>query len=286
MFRLDAVPKYRLARPPLNQALVDLRFPVQARLAAMEGIAPIQQHLRELFPYLRQQQLQHVSLLITPGAPAAAEAQATPSWQFEDDNGWSLTLAPASLVLAIGPRYTEFSEFSERFNAILDALAQYAYISRADRLGVRYINVAEVPPDDEYAWRRWFRPELIGWAGSEFLDDSTRLITSLTQTQLAAAPIGDLSGLPVDVQAVIRHGLIPANTIVPGIVPIQPQRPAYLIDLDVFVEVPQSFDPKELARQVTLFHDQVDRFFFWAMTDEGAEYFGKEVRHAHDNTTV
>jgi uncharacterized protein (TIGR04255 family) len=286
MFRLDAAPKYRLARPPLNQALVELRFPVQAGLATIEGIAPIQQHLRKLFPYLKQQQLQQVSLLITPGAPAAAETQAAPSWQFEDDNGWSLTLTPSTLGLAIGPRYTEFSEFSERFNAILDALDEYAFIPRADRLGVRYINVAEVPPDDEYAWRLWFRSELTGWAGSDLFDDSTRLITSLTQTQLAAAPIGDLRGLPVDVQAVIRHGLIPANTIVPGIVPIQPQRPAYIIDLDVFVEAAQPFDPKELTRQVTLFHDQVDRFFFWAMTDEGADYFGKEIRHAHDNTPI
>jgi uncharacterized protein (TIGR04255 family) len=286
MFRLDAMPKYSLARPPLVQALVDLRFPVQANLASMAGIAPIQQHLSDLFPYMKQQQQQSVSLLLGPGGPTATETQSTPSWSFDDDNGWSLTLTPSNAVLSIGSKYSEFGEFSKRFEVLLEVLAEYAYIPRADRLGVRYINVAEVPPDDERSWCRWFRPELTGWAGSELISDSTRLVTSLAQTQLAAPPVGELSGPPVDVQAIIRHGLIPANTIVPGAVPIQPQRPAYIIDIDFFVDAPQSFDPKELTRQVTLFHEQIDRFFFWAITDEGADYFGKEARHAHDNTTV
>lgn len=277
MFRIDAVPQYRLARPPLNQALVDMRFPVQAGLASLGGIAPVQQRLRDLFPYLKQQQQQSVSLLIGPGGPATAGTQATPAWSFEDDNGWSVILTPSNVVLSIGSKYKDFSEFAERFSVLLEALGQDAYISRADRLGVRYINVAEVPPEDEYAWRRWFRPELTGWAGSQIVGDSARVVTTLTQTQLAAAPVGGLSGPPVDVQAVIRHGLVPANTIVPGTMPIQPQRPAYILDIDIFVDAPQPYEPKELSRQVTIFHDQIDRFFFWGLTDEGAEYFGREA---------
>jgi uncharacterized protein (TIGR04255 family) len=252
----------------------------------MGGIAPVQQRLQHLFPYLEQQQQQFVSLLLPAGLPATAGAQTTPSWKFEDDNGWSLTITPSKVVLSIGSEYRNFREFSERFDALLDALGQQAYVSRADRLGVRYINVAEVPPDDDFAWSRWFRPELTGWTGSGLLGDSTRVITGLTQTQLATAPVGDLSGLPVDVQAVIRHGLIPANTTIQGAAPIQLQRPAYIIDIDVFEEAPQRYDPKELSRQVTLFHDQIDRFFFWAMTDEGANYFGKEASSADDNASV
>lgn len=284
MFRLDSAPSYRLARPPLKQALVEVRFPVQAGLATMEGIAPIQQHLSTLFPYLKQQQLQQVSLLIGPGLPAAAETQSSPTWRFEDDIGWSLVVAPGSATLYIGPQYSEFQEFSDRFTVAVNALRYSAGVLRADRLGVRYLNIAEIPPEDERAWRRWFRPELTGWSGTSVVDSPTRLITSLTQTQIAAPPVGKLSGPPVDVQAFVRHGIIPANTVVPGTVPVQPQLPAYLIDIDVFVEAPQPFDPAELSRQVTVFHDQIDRFFYWAMTEEGARYFGKEVGYADDNS--
>jgi uncharacterized protein (TIGR04255 family) len=283
MFRLDAAPRYRLSRSPLNQALVQVRFPVRTELATMEGVAPIQQALGELFPYLKQEQVQLVSVLVGPGAAATPEAQSTHTWRFEDDSGWTLVLAPDSATLSIGPRYNEFRDFSDRFSTVLSALSNRAGVSRADRLGVRYLNIAEIPPGDEHAWRRWFRAELTGWGGTDLIGDETKLITSLTQTQLASRPVGELLGPPVDIQAIVRHGIIPDNTVIPGAVPVKPQRAAYLIDLDVFVEAPQRFDPVELSRQVTLFHDQIDRFFFWTMTDEGADYFGCEVHRGDDN---
>lgn len=283
MFRLNPAPAYSLERAPLKQAVVEVRFPIQAPLATVEGIAPIQQLLKELFPYLKQQNVQQLSLTISPGAPLSAGAQAAQTWRFEDDAAWSLTIAPNSAALSTGPQYSEFREFSDRFSAVLNALSEGADVPRADRLGVRYVNIAEFPPGDPHAWRHWFRAELTGWSGTEVVGDTVNLITSLTQTQLAARPVGELAGPPVDVQAIVRHGVIPANTIVPGLTPLQPQRPAYLMDLDVFVEAPQPFDPAELSRQVMLFHDQIDRFFYWSMTESGAEYFGREVRDADDN---
>jgi uncharacterized protein (TIGR04255 family) len=276
MFRLEAPPRYRLTRPPLNQALVEVRFPVQTGLASIEGVAPIQQQLGTLFPYLNQQQVQQLSMLVSPGVPASAEAQTAHTWRFEDDSGWTLVLGPGSATLSIGPQYSEFREFSDRFSAVVSALSISAGVMRADRLGVRYLNIAEIPPGDEHGWRRWFRPELTGWSGTDIIGDS-RLITSITQTQLAAPPVGELAGPPVDVQAIVRHGVVPGNTVIPGAVPPQLQRPAYLIDLDIFVEAPQPFDPQELSRQVTVFHSQIDRFFYWAMTEDGAARFGCEV---------
>jgi uncharacterized protein (TIGR04255 family) len=278
MFELGPAPRYRLARPPLVQAIGQVRFPVRAELATLAGIAPIQKRLDSVFPYLKQQQVQQLSLLLGPGASAATGSQATHTWRFEDDAGWSLEIFPDSATLLVGPQYGEFREFSERFHTVLTALGEGAGVSRADRLGVRYLNIADVPPGEEGAWRQWFRRELTGWSAMELVGATTRLITSLTQTQLAAQPVRDLSGPPVEVQAIVRHGLIPANTTVPtGTLPIQIQNAAYLLDIDVFVEAPQPFDPGELSRQVTLFHDQIDRFFFWALSQDGLEYFGCEV---------
>lgn len=282
MFRLTAAPRYRLARAPLNQAFVEVRYPVQAALSTIEGVAPIQQRLGALFPYLTQQQVQQVSMLVGPGAPVA-EAQVTPTWRFEDDSGWALVLSPSNAILSIGAQYGEFREFADRFTAVMNAIGNSAGISRANRLGVRYLNIAEVPVGDEGAWQRWFRPELTGWSGAAITGE-TKLITSLTQTQLAAPPVGELVGPPVDVQAIIRHGVIPPNAIVPGAVPAQPQRASYLIDMDIFVDAPQQFDPDELARQLTAFHNQIDRFFYWAMTEDGRAYFGCEA--SDDNNPV
>jgi len=97
-------------------------------------------------------------------------------------------VAADSATLAVGPEYGEFAEFSERFRTALTALGEGAGVTRADRLGIRYVNIAEVPPGDPDAWRTWFRPDLTGWSATATVADGARLLASITQTQLAAPP--------------------------------------------------------------------------------------------------
>lgn len=277
MFGLDPCPHYRLARPPLVQSFGQVRFPVRAKFPTLEGVAPIQEHLDDVFPYMTRQEIQQVSLLVGPGMPAAADGLTSQSWKFNDDAGWTLVISADAATLSVGPQYGEFREFADRFRRVLAALDEGGRVTRADRLGIRFINIAEVPPNDPEVWRTWFRPELTGWSATEAVAEGTRLITSITQTQMASPPVGELSGPPVDIQAIVRHGFIPARTTIPGVLPTQAENPAYLLDIDLFVEAPQPFDSDELSRQLTMLHDQIDRFFYWSIAPGGAEYFGVEV---------
>jgi uncharacterized protein (TIGR04255 family) len=277
MFGLDPAPRYRLSRPPLVQAFGQVKFSARAKLATMEGVAPVQDQLESVFPYMSSQQVQQVALLLGPAGASAAGSPSAQVWRFEDGAGWSLNLSPDTATLGVGPQYGEFREFSDRFRAALAALAEGAGVSRTDRLGIRYVNIAEVPPGDAGAWRTWFRAELTGWPATETVADGTHLVTTITQSQLTAPPTGELAGPEADIQALVRHGLVPANTMVPGVLPLQPRGPAFLLDIDVFTEGPQLFEPGELTRQLTMLHDQINRFFFWALTDEGATYFGREI---------
>jgi uncharacterized protein (TIGR04255 family) len=276
MFDLMPQPGYRLARPPLIQALAQVRYPLRARLQTLDGVAPVQDRLEPLFPYMAEQQVQQVSLLVSPGADAQAESQTSRSWRFTDDVGWALALAADSATLSVGPQYGSFDEFAHRFRSILGALAEAGGVARCDRLGVRYINIAEVPVASPTEWRNWFRAELTGWSTANVIGADTTLVTALTQTQLTARPVGVLSGPPVDVQGIIRHGHIPPNTTVPGVVPIQPQGAAFLLDMDLFVEAPQPFDVESLTSQLNLLHSQIDGFFRWALAPGGEAYFGLE----------
>ena len=192
MFGLDPAPRYRLQRPPRAQAFGQVQFSARAKLATLEGVAPVQDLLHPVFPYMRPQQVQQVSLLVGPAGASAAGSQSQQMWQFDDGAGWSLGLSADTATLSVGPQYRDFSEFSERFRSILTALADGAGVTRADRLGVRYVNIAEVPPGDADAWRQWFRPELTGWGATETVGDGTRLLTSITQSQLAAPAAGEL----------------------------------------------------------------------------------------------
>lgn len=273
VFDLMPRPGYRLGRPPLVQALAQVRYPLRARLQTLDGVASVQDRLEPLFPYMAEQQVQQVSLLVSPGAAAQAESQTSRSWRFTDNIGWALQLAADSATLSVGPQYGSFEEFAHRFRSILSALAETGGVVRCDRLGVRYINIAEVPAASPTEWRNWFRPELTGWSTSNVIGADTTLVTSLTQTQLTARPVGDLSGPPVDVQGIIRHGHIPPNTMVPGVVPIQPQGPAFLLDMDLSVDAPQPFDVEALTSQLNLLHGQIDGFFRWALAPGGEAYF-------------
>jgi uncharacterized protein (TIGR04255 family) len=276
VFDLAPVGGYRLARPPLVQALGQIRYPVRARLQTLDGVAPLQDGLLELFPYMNQEQVQQVSLLLGPGMAPISEAQTARTWRFTDDTGWALVVAADAATLSIGPQYEDFEEFRSRFAAVVAALQETAGLPRCDRLGLRYVDIAQMPPGEDGAWREWFRPELTGWSGSTVVGDSTRVVTSITQTQLAAPSVGDLAGPPVDVQAIVRHGYIPANTMVPGVMPGQIDNAAFLLDIDLFIEGHQPFDAEELPRQIAMLHDQIDRFFRWALTSAGEEYFGLE----------
>ncbi|MGI8429976.1 MAG: TIGR04255 family protein [Solirubrobacteraceae bacterium] len=276
VFDLAPVGRYRLARPPLVQALGQIRYPVRARLQTLDGVAPLQDRLLDLFPYMNQEQIQQVSLLVGPGMAPAGEAQTARTWRFTDDVGWTLIVAADAATLSIGPQYGDFEEFRSRFATIVAALQETAGLPRCDRLGLRYVDITQMPPGNDRAWREWFRPELVGWGGGSIVAEGTNVVTSITQTQLTAPPIGDLAGPPVDIQAIVRHGYIPANTMVPGILPEQVANAAFLLDVDLFVEGHQPFDAEELPRQLTVLHDQIDRFFRWGLTPAGEAYFGLE----------
>jgi uncharacterized protein (TIGR04255 family) len=277
MFDLDPVPRYRLARPPLVQALGQIRYPIRATLQTLDGVVGLQQRLQDRFPYMSEDQIQQVSLLMGPGMPPAGGAQTSRAWRFTDDAGWTLLVAPDAATLSVGPEYGDFDEFSARFGEIIAALHEAAQLPRCDRLGLRYIDVAPVSvPGEKQAWGDWFRPELTGWSAGPIVSESTRVVTSITQTQLLTGPPPEFAGLEYPVQGIIRHGYVPPHTMVPGLATPPVDAPAFLLDIDLYIEGHQPFEADALAHQITMLHDQIDRFFRWSLTPAGADHFGLE----------
>ena len=277
MFGLDEAPKYRLARPPLVQALGQVRFPVRAKIPTLEGVAPIQDRLNSIFPYMREQRSQQVSLLVGPTGSASAQSQPEQIWQFNDDHGWTLTLSANTATVGAGSNYGEFKEFSNRFREVVAALAEDAGVTRVDRIGLRYINVADVLPENIRSWHEWFQHDLTGWVTTEVVNGRAKLLTSITQSHFSSQEFSSGRRSEYPLQGIVRHGFVPANTMVPSVLPVQPQGPAFLLDIDMFIETTQLFDAGELSNQLTMLHDEIDRFFFWAISPLGAKHFGLEV---------
>lgn len=277
MFTLPAAGRYRLTRAPLAQALAQVRFPLQARLGTLDGVAAVQDRLTARYPYLAQQQVQSIELQFGPqGTQAAAVSGAGANFTFSADDDHAIVLAPDSATLTAATGYEGVEDFGTRFGEMLTALGEAVQLPRCDRLGVRYLTVASLPPGDSRAWSRWFRPEVVGWVGADTIVDNADVNSAITQVSMSGRPIGDLAGLPAEVQAVVRHGLAPAASAVPGIPPVQVAQESFLMDLDMFVVAPQAWDVDSLTRQFEALHGQIDRFFRWSLTTSGAEFFGLE----------
>lgn len=277
MFRLPAVNRYRLANAPLVQALAQVRFPLQARLGTLEGVAAIQDRISDDFPYLEQQQVQSIEFAFGPEGPKAQVAGAGSTFTFTSEDGHAVVLAPDSATLTVGASYRGVEDFSGRFEQMVSALLTATRLPRFDRLGVRYLNLAQLPPGDAAAWTTWFRPEVLGWAGGrEVLDEDVQIASAITQINFTSPAKGPLADLPAEAQAFIRHGLAPAGSAVPGIPPVQVEQDSFIIDVDCFVVAPHSTDVAAMTSEFRVLHDQIDRFFYWTLAPVGATYFGRE----------
>lgn len=275
MFNLPAVAPYRLTRAPLAQALGQVRFPLQARLGTIEGIAAVQDSLSDRYPYLQAPAPGIELQLGGPGVPAAFSPGAE-QFVFSSDDGHSVHVNPSGFTLSVGPGYNGYRDFNERFRELVSLLHDVVRVPRCDRIAVRYLTLAATPPGDDAKWTKWFRPELLGWIGGAYLDDGTQLLNSLNQVQLRSRPQDPFASFPADVAGVIRHGLVPGGSSVNGMPPVAVSSESYVLDFDFFCEHPQAWDQERLMRQFDALHDQMDRFFFWALTDTGAEDFGYE----------
>lgn len=277
LFEVPEPPPYSLTNAPLAQALGQVRYPLIAQFQTMAGIAPLQNELRGLFPYMEQERVQEVSLLVGPAGPAAAQPPVeTVNWNLTNDQGMLVVVGSGSATLSLGSEYTNVEDFAGAFKHVVSSLATVG-VPRCDRLGVRYLSIAPDLPGEARAWREWFRPELLGIAGTDVITTDA-LFTSMTQVQLSHPPVGDLSDFPADVQGVVRYGAVPAGTTVPGVPPVQTDAPSYLLDLDLFVTGAQPLDAQEVVGQFRKLHREIDTFFHWSLTPEGGKHFGLKAR--------
>lgn len=275
MFDLPDPGPYRLGRLPLVLALVQVQFPLVGRLQDLTGITPVQDALRAAYPYMERVQVNQVALTLSPAGPIQSPTtQSSVSWKFTDDSGWTAVIEPGSASLSVGPTYTDIGEFAARVQDLLAALQRAVGIPRCDRLGVRFINVAQIAEGE--TWAQWFRPELTGWIAAGILHATTRLESSISQTIVRGRGTGALAQSPHEAQAIVRHGLLPPGTAIPvaSLTPLEPLvTTGFILDIDAFIQGPRPFDVTRLHQEFLALHDQINRFFRWSLADEGLAHF-------------
>lgn len=279
MLTVPLPPRFRMSAPPLVQAVVQVNFPIVSRFESVEGVAPLHSALFDLFPYLNQQIVQQVSLMIGPAGPATPQSAQATVYELTDDVGWKLSVTVSSATLEVGAEYAGVGDFARRFGRVCAALHEACSVRRCDRVGMRYLDLVELT-DDNNDWARWFRPELIGLANPAISADG--LVASLTETRLQGDPGGILADLEGCVEGIIRHGVVPPGSIMKGMPPRSVQRRAFVLDMDTYLATPQQFDEQRLVKQFGVLHAEIAKVFHWAVTEDGRARFGYELIDAKD----
>lgn len=273
MLTVAPAPRYRMNAAPLVQALAQVNFPIVPRLQTVDGIAPLQEQLADLLPYMNQQIIQQVELLVGPAGPAAGSAQSGTIYVFTDDGGWSLQVTTQSATLsADGAAYRGVNDFRRRQETVWAALREASGVRRCDRLGVRYMDIIQLDGAD---WADWFRPEIVGLASPELSGDV--LASTLTETRLRSDLSEAFAGQTGQIEGIIRHGIVPAGSLMQGIPPRPIGQPSFILDMDTFVAATQPFEPQRLAEQFSELHAHIDKVFHWAVTEAGRKQFGYEL---------
>jgi len=274
MLDVEESPRFTMTAAPLVQALAQVNFPIVATLQTLDGAAAVQHALNGRYPYLSQNVIQHMSLMVGPAGPAAPQTAQQVVSELTGDDGWTLMLTVSTATLAVGAEYGGVDDFAERFSEVCEALADVGGVARCDRLGVRYLDVIELD-DATDGWERWFRPEIVGLASPELTRQA--LQSSLTETRLQQQPTGPFAALQSPVEGILRHGVVPAGSILAGVPPRPIERRAFILDMDTFIQSPQPLDEDALAEQYRALHGEIEKVFHWAVTPDGREHFGYEL---------
>ena len=260
LFPLPEVERVPLARAPLALAVCQVQFPIVMSVAETAYLAPFQRAVQAKYP-IASRVGPEAQIQVSIGDVAASPLSTTNSWQFSDRDGtWQIVLTPTSLSIETRG-YSDFDEFLARLREALEALTQHIQPAAAIRIGLRYINELRAEDTD---WRQIVSAPMLGPLAEPAFYAHTAQVAGVQQLVMRTA---DGIGLT------IHQGLLPTGALVrPRQGKPSPNSPFYLLDFDVFREVPapSSFpmDVKRLCDDVSGFHDIVYRLFRWSITDD------------------
>jgi uncharacterized protein (TIGR04255 family) len=239
----------RLLEAPLKTVLCQVRYPAQIGFSEAQ-VRPIQRRLAGEYPRAEVGQLSEVRLDAVGVTPLGSEHV----FHFRDvAASWTVTITRAFLSLET-TAYTNFRDFLERWHAILGIVADALDVDRQERIGLRYVN--EVPVQGEPTpgvLRTMLRSEVVGIVGAH--PATERLLTSMHELRCA-----EDQGA-----CALRHGLLR-----------QPLSNVYVVDLDLYDEVPGELDVERQAKLLASFNHRAFDLFRWLWLPEQFKKFKPE----------
>ena len=245
---------------PLVRVIAQVRFPPVLSVEKRSFVAPFQEAIRAQYPVLRTEQTQ--GLLVGPQSASPVSPQII--WRFADVEGnWRVSLAPDFVAIET-TTYKSRQDFCERFEAVVQALAEHVSPRVVDRIGIRYIDRITGGAVKDIS--KLVRPEILGIVTTAAVQHARHTLSE----SLFTVP-------EPEAQLLARWGLLPkGGTVDPAA--IEPlAEPSWILDLDMFRSEPRTFDPDEIVADTRSYAERIYTFFRWAVTDEFLQWYGGKV---------
>lgn len=240
---------------PLVMVLAQVRFPAIYSLMAKAGVAGFQERLRTEYPG-QAEVTQSAAIQIGLGGVGAQTT--APVFKFTDqEKKWTVGIATDFVSLET-PSYTNIGDFLDRFDRVLSAMRQTLRPAESVRVGLRKVNVIEIPGYEMNPLRTMLRPELLGMLGVDKYPAPIEGSTAQTSFQ------------EDDNHLVVRYGLGD---------PEGEERTRFVLDMDYFTERPYVIGQNEaLTDVIRHFSDGMTSLFQWAVLPDYAKQLGPRPR--------
>jgi uncharacterized protein (TIGR04255 family) len=231
-----------LENSPLKLVICQLRFPRLIGLGESD-LRPVQRGLARGYPVVEVGRMAEFGVGPQGIGPTGEVEQL---FHFRDETrAWTVTVTPASMSLET-TAYADFTDFVSRWHAIAVLVTENLGIERQDRIGLRYVDELDCPPDptpEDIA--RVVRPEFVGAIGAH--PRTRRLVSSMQELRFAQD-----RGV-----CTLRHGLVRRDGDA-----------TYVLDYDFYDDQPQALDLDGQVRLLADFNHGAYELFAWSVQPE------------------
>lgn len=238
----------RLENSPLRLVVCQVRHSRTVGVSDAGLVVEIQRRIGEQYPDASPYEQQEVIFTAGPGGANANTRQGQQGWQFKSEDGtWTLTLQTDFFSIETSD-YHDWTDFRERFEALLGGVAQVYSPKLEQRIGLRYVDEIERPDlSTPHEWRGSIADDILGPVADPALGPAVRV----------AQQVLELEG-PGGTRGLLRHSCEPFPGSKPGSV--------YRLDHDCFRQRSRPFDVAEVLGTVDELHRLALQLFQRAIT--------------------
>ena len=174
--------RYRYAKPPLVEAICQLRFPAILTIGAKEP-AEFQEAIRADYPRYAAKTEQPAPKLVGVGTPNPSLQPQPPITNYNfvsEDNRWKINLTSSFIALStVG--YTQWEDYAQRLDKILAQFIRIYQPAFFERIGLRYVNAfsRQAVGMEDLLWDDLIQPALLGVLGEPDVDEKATSKNSL-----------------------------------------------------------------------------------------------------------